>query len=305
MKILYISIIVITIAAIFSTNYASAQSLSPSASTPNNPVSMRLSEGSYFAGDTITVTGTSTANFTTLVSLIDNHGFLVTSAQVTADKYGVFTAGLAIPKDATTSIWQVMATGGLEQERIDVIVNSINQTMPTINFCCTTFSFEVSPLEQFKSGVSPQDVKCEQGFQLILKAENNSPACVLPDNAEKLVSRGWAQNILLILMPKNIYAPGEKIDLTINFKGLVRESCSQPHVIILDSNQNVVWRGTESTQLCISAPFGQSYYVDRTYNLLSDLGGPVIISQAGNYTVKVSFYEQSLEKHFSVNSRND
>ena len=189
---------------------AFAQLTSPGTSTPNNPISIRLSEGSYFAGDTITVTGTSTANFTSIISLIDNHGSLVTSTQATADKYGAFTAGLAIPKDATTSVWQVVATSGLEQERVDVIVNSINQTMPTINFCCTTRSFATSPLEQLKSGVQPQDVKCEQGFQLILKTEDSSPACVQQGNAEKLVQRGWAQSLLLIELPKSAYRIGEK-----------------------------------------------------------------------------------------------
>jgi hypothetical protein len=306
MKTLHYFIIVIAIVSIFfSANYVFAQSLSTSTSTPNNPLSIHLSEGSYFAGDTIQVTGTSTANFTLLVSLIDNHGSLVTSTQVTADKYGTFAAGLAIPKDAQTSIWQVMATSGLEQEGINVIVNSVNQTTPTFNFCCTTFSFSISPLEQLKSGVKAQDVKCEQGFQLILKAEDHSPACVQQGNAEKLVARGWAQNLLSILQPKNTYATGERIDLTIDFKGLVHDSCSQPHVTILDSNQSVVWQNKEYPQLCISSPFGSSYYIDKTFNLLSDLGGPVIINQAGNYTIKVSFYDQSLEKHFSVNSRND
>lgn len=48
-----------------------------------------------------------------------------------------------------------------------------------------------TPLHQFKSGISANDVKCEQGLQLVIKAEDNSPACVKSQTAQKLVERGW------------------------------------------------------------------------------------------------------------------
>jgi hypothetical protein len=51
-----------------------------------------------------------------------------------------------------------------------------------------------SPLMQIKSGIAAKDVKCNQGFQLIIKAEDSSPACVAPDTAQKLIERGWAKN---------------------------------------------------------------------------------------------------------------
>jgi len=51
-----------------------------------------------------------------------------------------------------------------------------------------------SPLKQVQSGVLPQDVKCKEGLSLIFKAEDGSPACVSPTNAEKLISRGWAKS---------------------------------------------------------------------------------------------------------------
>ncbi|MDE2589894.1 MAG: hypothetical protein KGL95_09560, partial [Patescibacteria group bacterium] len=52
------------------------------------------------------------------------------------------------------------------------------------------------PLEQFKSGIPVQDVKCNQGLQLIFKAEDLSPACVKPNTAQKLIERGWAKEII-------------------------------------------------------------------------------------------------------------
>ena len=48
-----------------------------------------------------------------------------------------------------------------------------------------------SPLKQFKSGIAAKDVKCKQGYQLIIRNENGEPACVTPETASILVDRGW------------------------------------------------------------------------------------------------------------------
>ncbi len=50
----------------------------------------------------------------------------------------------------------------------------------------------ISPLKQFESGVPLKDTTCAPNFQLIIKAESHSPACVKPDDVSKLVERGWA-----------------------------------------------------------------------------------------------------------------
>jgi hypothetical protein len=52
-----------------------------------------------------------------------------------------------------------------------------------------------SPLKQIKSGILAKNVTCNQGLELIFKAEDSSPACVNPDTAQKLIERGWATNI--------------------------------------------------------------------------------------------------------------
>ena len=52
----------------------------------------------------------------------------------------------------------------------------------------------LSPLKQYKSGIAPSAVQCKTGLSLIFKAEDGSPACVTPTNAEKLISRGWAKS---------------------------------------------------------------------------------------------------------------
>lgn len=49
----------------------------------------------------------------------------------------------------------------------------------------------LSPLKQFKSGIPAGKVVCKQGFQLILKKENNSPACIKPEDVLKFLARSW------------------------------------------------------------------------------------------------------------------
>ena len=51
------------------------------------------------------------------------------------------------------------------------------------------------PLAQFKSGIAANNVKCQQGLQLVIKAENGNPACVKPDTVTKLVEWGWAKTM--------------------------------------------------------------------------------------------------------------
>src|SRR2546422_973837 len=48
-----------------------------------------------------------------------------------------------------------------------------------------------SPKKQVEQGLSADRVKCNEDLILMIKAFDNSPACVKPQTAEKLVKRGW------------------------------------------------------------------------------------------------------------------
>ena len=52
-----------------------------------------------------------------------------------------------------------------------------------------------SPLKQLKSGTMSKDVQCRDGFELILKATDDSPACVKHSTISTLISWGWAKSI--------------------------------------------------------------------------------------------------------------
>jgi hypothetical protein len=47
------------------------------------------------------------------------------------------------------------------------------------------------PLKQFRSGTATKDVTCKEGLQLVIKAEDSSPACVTTNTATALMERGW------------------------------------------------------------------------------------------------------------------
>lgn len=49
------------------------------------------------------------------------------------------------------------------------------------------------PLQQLRSGISAQDIKCRYGFTLVIKSEDGLPACIHPGDVTKLVQRGWAK----------------------------------------------------------------------------------------------------------------
>lgn len=49
------------------------------------------------------------------------------------------------------------------------------------------------PLEQLRFGVDSHDVICRQDLQLVIKSEDNSPACVKPLTYNRLALQGWAK----------------------------------------------------------------------------------------------------------------
>jgi hypothetical protein len=50
---------------------------------------------------------------------------------------------------------------------------------------------KMSPKAQMIHGVDSADVQCRQGFELLMKNSNGSPACVHSQSVEKLIQRDW------------------------------------------------------------------------------------------------------------------
>jgi len=53
----------------------------------------------------------------------------------------------------------------------------------------------LTPLKQLKAGISPVQFTCMPDLKLVIKSEDNSPACVKSVTIPKLVARGWTTAI--------------------------------------------------------------------------------------------------------------
>lgn len=99
-----------------------------------------------------------------------------------------------MPKDAIGGTWKIIGKSGNYQRELDVDVPIPDVTRTT--YCCLISNYTghvviLSPLKQFKSGIKADDIKCNNGLSLVIKAEDDSPACITPQTAQKLVERGW------------------------------------------------------------------------------------------------------------------
>lgn len=61
----------------------------------------------------------------------------------------------------------------------------------------------VSPLKQYKDGVSFKDIKCRKSLQLTQKYDG-TPACVTMDTYDELIKRGWVSNIIIAVQSKDL-----------------------------------------------------------------------------------------------------
>lgn len=101
---------------------------------------------------------------------------------------------------------------GIANATLTISYKIANKTSPNLSFepnpinVSKSFQFTVLekpvpqppaallPLQQVRSGTAAMDVKCKDGLQLVLKAEDGSPACVRSSTAIQLMNIGWSKN---------------------------------------------------------------------------------------------------------------
>ena len=62
-------------------------------------------------------------------------------------------------------------------------------------YCGVIYGYDsqyLSPKKQTDKGRSPENVRCNDGLELVFKKTDGSPACVTPETIEKLIQRNWA-----------------------------------------------------------------------------------------------------------------
>jgi len=205
MKTLHLSIIVILFVAVFlSINVVFAQT------NNNQNLMMVVKTGNVQGADYQNGTYSQTVEFggnvgtvqtgqPVVIKIFKNNFLyktdLITAGNITSDKL----------------FWyQITVTGksALDSYKIDFIYG--NQTVeeglpvippppPMVSNDCNVKSKRMLmlPLQQLTICGSPSDgIICNTGFQLILKAEDGSPACVKPQTATKLIQSGWAKEAI-------------------------------------------------------------------------------------------------------------
>jgi hypothetical protein len=116
-------------------------------------------------------------------------------------KFCNFAGATNVKSDSWNNEFTAMVTTSLAQvleERSDVI--SVRIVLPMMakegimdNEDSASMK-NMSPRAQMHSGIEPIEVVCKQGFELLLKANDGSPACVKPSTVQKLIERGWANS---------------------------------------------------------------------------------------------------------------
>ena len=149
------------------------------------PIDASMDKDVYFPGDIATVRGYLYTNDTNVtIGLERDHSVIVESKNVPVMQNRTFVSSFIIPTNYANT-WSVMVSS----KSADGLALYPN--------------FESLPLKQYKAGIDAKNVVCKQEYQLILRSEDSSPACVKPDTAQKLVERGWGTIINFANQPAN------------------------------------------------------------------------------------------------------
>jgi hypothetical protein len=73
-------------------------------------------------------------------------------------------------------------------------INNPNSLSPPLSTDLTVWP-SLSAYTRYKIMIA-ENPRCQLGYELVIKSENSSPACVTPQTAQKLVGRGWAVGYL-------------------------------------------------------------------------------------------------------------
>ena len=101
----------------------------------------------------------------------------------------------------------------------------------------------LSPKKQAMSGIDVHKIQCKEGFALILKASDWSPACCKSSSVDKLIERGWASDHDTthdMMMESMINLPEDTVDVKESMaeaKDMMREASENPTVVSEDKSE--------------------------------------------------------------------
>ena len=151
---------------------------------------------SYATGETIRISGfikPQPTYYSVDITLLiqDSIGNIVSLTKLTPSSDGTFETSIV----SSGALW-------IEPGEYSIKANYLSQTVKTTFYFTGGTNTPLTPpshpeyvgfdapLRQIAFGVFPNEVKCNQGLELIIK-HNDSPACVKLETVEKLEVRGW------------------------------------------------------------------------------------------------------------------
>jgi len=158
----------------------------------------------------------------------------------------------------------------------------------------------LSPLKQ---DVPVNDILCKADLQLIIKMEDNTPACVTPTTRHKLIEREWGESLEnLLSTPLKIeitglnqsYVSGQPITTIVKYTGYEHGGV-YPDMKILDPNGTQIW-----SNCCIThTETPGMHFGTFTYAMEGPTGKPVI-NEIGTYTIIASLDNKTTSAKFNV-----
>jgi hypothetical protein len=88
--------------------------------------------------------------------------------------------------------WEFTPQQGEYGMDLKIKENNTITDMSNSKFSVKSGAKNMSPLGQFKSGISASKIQCPSELELVIKSSDGTPACLKPSTAQKLAGRGWA-----------------------------------------------------------------------------------------------------------------
>ncbi len=213
---------------------------------------------------------------------------------------GTMSLPSSISNVSSTLNWMIYARnqdGTMGSKEFQRIINLANISSPEYS---SGYGEILPPLKQ---GGPVNDILCKEGFQLIIKTEDYTPACVTSTTFQKLIERGWGESLQsLLATPLKMtitglnltYVAGQPISAVVKYMGYEHGGV-YPDVKILDTNGTQIW-----DNCCIAHTETPSMdFGTFTYNVGGPAGNPVI-NKTGTYTMVASLDNKTTETTFVV-----
>ena len=124
-----------------------------------------------------------------------------------------------------------------------------------------TIDESMSPKKQAMSGIDVHKIQCKDGYDLILKASNWSPACCKSSSVDTLIERGWAADHDTthdMMMESMINLPEDTADIEESMaeaKEMMKEAAANPTSISEDITEMMADAETNEPQVLKTGEF--------------------------------------------------